>query len=145
MVKDINPDQANDVGPTHLTVGGDKIFFLQNTPFEGARLWVSDGTDAGTTKVGAITGPVSHLISAGDRVVFTYNNGTEGQELWSSDGTSAGTFMVADLTPGAGSTTLIEWHGQNDIVYFSFAHPVHGKELWRTDGDRKSTRLNSSH
>ena len=139
MVKDITSDQTSDVGPTNLTVGGDKLFFLQAEAFQGTRLWVSDGTAAGTTKVAAVTGPVSNLISAGDRVVFTYNNGTEGQELWSSDGTSEGTFMVADLTPGAGSTTLIEWRGKDGIVYFSFAHPVHGKELWRTDGTAQGT------
>ncbi len=81
-------------------------------------LYRSDGTAAGTIALAQTKQSRSSptFISANridarfvgfqGRVYFRGYDAATGDELWSTDGTPLGTSMVADLTPGAASTTM---------------------------------------
>jgi ELWxxDGT repeat protein len=73
---------------------GDRLYFLGG----GRRLWVSDGTAAGTRRVTDAAGiPIdgaSGLQSLSGRLVFSYSRDL-GVETWTSDGTPAGTRRIA--------------------------------------------------
>ncbi|HEX5716667.1 MAG TPA: ELWxxDGT repeat protein, partial [Thermoanaerobaculia bacterium] len=114
LVKDIRPGPDNS-SPSELTVLGSWIYFRAFDDAHGAELWRSDGTEANTTLVKDIRpGPgtgLSFLGPAGFAVVgtvltFFADDGTNGLEPWRSDGTAAGTTLLADLNPGAGSSTF---------------------------------------
>jgi hypothetical protein len=66
----------------------------------GRSFWSTDGTQAGTTRVGTIDGPDFH----GDTYV-THPRGAyflSGGHLWATDGTVAGTTLVSDAFTLAG-------------------------------------------
>lgn len=72
----------------------------------GSELWITDGTDAGTTLVkdiwpGVGNGQPRDFTRVGNLVLFVANDGSTGQELWSTDGTDAGTVRLTDIYPGA--------------------------------------------
>ncbi len=138
------------------------LFFVLDTPQEGAELWRSDGSVAGTAVVrNLIPGQVGGMaewsqldrvwgrlpggnIAALDaaRVVFQASDGVSGFELWTSDGTEAGTVLVADLVPGPGGSWPRHLTSLGDgTVLFAAEHPVYGYELFRTDGTAAGTAL----
>jgi ELWxxDGT repeat protein len=68
---------------------------------------------------------------------FKANDGVNGFEMWRTDGTAAGTYMLADITPGAGSTTFGNIYEAGNLLYFyvynnsSFGYI---SSVWRSDG-----------
>ncbi|MCP9934861.1 cadherin-like domain-containing protein [Cyanobium sp. Candia 9D4] len=115
LLKDIQPGGVNSngalaAGPGALFNG--ELYFRGTTTAEGAELWKTDGTEAGTVLVADInpgTGGsnVSLLFSGvlNGRLYFQASTPGEGLELWSTDGTAAGTSRVADINPGTASST----------------------------------------
>ncbi len=73
------------------------------------------------------------FVEAGSQVLFAGSNGY-GNELWRSDGTATGTFLVADLAPGAESSTPRDLRALGTILFFTVDVPGLGREPWRTDG-----------
>lgn|GEM_PF-1536643 len=70
-----------------------------------ARLWISDGTQGGTSFVSRIN-PTSYpsitfFQQVGSRYVFGADDGTNGGELWTTDGTAGGTQLLVDAFPGS--------------------------------------------
>ncbi|AFY28282.1 Calx-beta domain-containing protein [Cyanobium gracile] len=115
LLKDIQPGGINSNGALAAGPGivfNGELYFRGTTTAEGAELWKTDGTEAGTVLVADInpgTGSsnVSLLFSTilNGRLYFQASTPGEGLELWSTDGTAAGTTRVADINPGtAGST-----------------------------------------
>ena len=90
-------------------VVNDKVIFPCLEYFKGiSRLWVSDGTEAGTKTLKNTTPglpPIYNVFFSGDNR-FLYFNGTPetGMELWSTNGKSAGTKILGDLNPGEASS-----------------------------------------
>ena len=91
-----------------------KLYFIANDG-NGDELWVSDGTDAGTSIVkninptktfsesyGIITLYSSSFKEVNGKLFFLADDGVHGRELWASDGTSGGTKMIQDVNPGKG-------------------------------------------
>src|SRR5262245_30345972 len=61
--------------PQELTVVGTKIFFTADDGVHGRELWISDGTNVGTTLVrdinpGPTDGRVTELTALGNQVFF---------------------------------------------------------------------------
>jgi ELWxxDGT repeat protein len=114
--------------PRELTPLGDSLLF---TAWDGAttELWRTDGTEAGTTPLGA---QVDHdlaaqLTPAGGLVFFLAWDAGEGT-LWRTDGTPTGTFPL--LYPVQGGLTA--YRGK---LYFRFrgnSDPV--QSIWSSDG-----------
>src|SRR5262249_304091 len=136
------PSNSN---PAFLTAVNGKLYF---TAFDGSHrsLWTSDGTDAGTTTVGAPTAeniiPYNYgLTEMNGTLFFTSSDGVSGNELWKSDGTAAGTGMVKDARPGSIGSYPSNLTNVNGKLYFRAYDDAHGSELWKSDGTATGTAL----
>ncbi|HEX9941165.1 MAG TPA: ELWxxDGT repeat protein [Thermoanaerobaculia bacterium] len=125
-----------------LATAGGRLFFSSDCD-----LWTSDGTEAGTVLVKEFDGPcyqgkIAPWDDGGGELLFTADHGLHGREPWRSDGTPAGTALLADLNPGAASSspglgTFVEgrWYflatGGDDV----------GFQLWTSDGTAAGTRM----
>lgn len=92
------------------------------------------------------------MIELDGVAVFTAEDPLHGRELWASDATAGGTRRIADICPGACSTTFFfRWAAGGR--YFFHAVPelprqpegadpaiVPGRGLWSTDGTPDGTR-----
>jgi ELWxxDGT repeat protein len=139
MVADINPG-TNASNPSGFTVFGDALYFSAGDG-NGAELWKSDGTAAGTQRVKDIntngtdgSNPSGFTVFNG-ALYFSANDGN-GAELWKSDGVPVSdggtTEPVADINTGGGSDPS-GFTVFNDALYFS-ADDGNGAELWKSDG-----------
>jgi ELWxxDGT repeat protein len=123
---------------------GETLVFFASEPRVGMRLWRSDGTAAGTTRVTApdlgprIPDP-PRFWDMGDTRFFTADDAARGLELWRSDGTAAGTFPVADVMPGPEGSSPSDLMGLDDTLVFTATGPDGGRRLWRTDGTPEGT------
>ncbi len=154
LVKDVNPVPfVTSAGPKNLVnVDGTLYFAANSDDTDGAELWKSDGTTAGTVMVKDIKSelltPVYNFTAVGNRLFFTFNDGVNGKELWTSDGTNAGTVMVKDINPGAGSglpgpsvsQQLSDYHSYNGELYFRASDDGAGFDLWKSDGTLGGTQ-----
>ena len=91
---------------TALAAAGHTLFLEVDDGIDGAELWASDGTAAGTGPVrdicrGGCSSWPSPIAAVGERLFFTAEETDAGRELWLSDGTTAGTERLTDLCPGA--------------------------------------------
>jgi len=134
----INPADHSYIGSASILFNG-KLIFQGDNGTDGDELWISDGTQAGTsmildintTAAGANSDPESFTIY-NDKLYFVANPGT-GQQLWITDGTSAGTMLVAE--PFAGGDAAIEnLYVYGDKLWFSATDGTNGTELWMYDG-----------
>jgi ELWxxDGT repeat protein len=111
---------------------------------QGAGLWRSDGTAAGTARLlsfGGAEPPTASFAVAGGQLFFVAGDTAHGEELWKTDGTAAGTVLVRDIAPGLAGSTPRELTPAGDRIYFSADDGVHGVELWTSDGTEAGTRL----
>ena len=133
----------NSSNPHNFTDVNGTLFFTANDG-NGAELWKSDGTAAGTVMVADIN-PGSggsypaQLTDVNGTLYFAANDGTDGTELWKSDGTAAGTVMVADINPGSGGSDLHYLTNVIGTLFFAADDGTHGVELWKSDGTALGT------
>lgn len=127
-----------------IGVMGSAFYFIG----AGNHLWRSAGTRATTAQVGDVTvrPPILGASVGGplvfeDSILFASADGDEGSELWTSDGTEGGTVLVADINPGAASSTPSAITRFGDEVLFYANDGTHGVEPWITDGTAAGTRL----
>jgi ELWxxDGT repeat protein len=126
------------------------IAFTGYTATAGQELWVSDGTEGGTTLVkdinlGNLNGIRSsqfHKAGLNGEVYFAADDGINGMELWKSDGTEAGTVMVKDINLSGSSSPSFYDNGfkvMGATLYFTADDGTNGIELWKTDGTAAGT------
>jgi ELWxxDGT repeat protein len=127
-----------------LVEAGGKLFFFGSTEAGGeSRLWVSDGTAAGTVPLefAESAGYVETLIAAGSHVYFTIfvddpNGPNAGSHLWVTDGTPAGTVPL----PGR---PIISFYSDfmRPVPFGDRLLFVHGSDyhFWVTDGTAAGT------
>jgi len=84
------------------------VLFVRGSPNDGAQLWRSDGTLAGTTEVmdlgpgvsSSMLGQDLPVTRVGNRAVFLSENAQNGAQLWGTDGTAQGTVpLISDVPP----------------------------------------------
>lgn len=124
------------------------VYFQAATRGQGAELWKTDGTTAGTQLVkdivpGLDTGSYpTNLTNFNGILYFTATDPvTSQQELWKSDGTAAGTVTV-DGT--AGSSLPAQLTVVNNTLFFVAQRTITnstGQELWKSDGTAAGTVL----
>lgn len=130
-----------------LTAIGSTIYFQANDIINGAELWKTDGTDAGTVMIKDIrtgTGGSNPrgFINLNGVLFFQADNGTNGTELWKcDDGTAAGTIMVKDIQAGANGSNPDWFLNMNGTLYFAAEDGVNGRELWKSDGTAAGTTM----
>jgi ELWxxDGT repeat protein len=124
----------NSSNPHNLTDVNGTLFFTANDG-NGAELWKSDGTVAGTVLVADINSDSSSsspsvLTNLNGTLFFAADDGAHGTELWQSDGTAAGTVVVADINPGGTGSYPSGLTNAGGTLYFTAVDGVHGNELW---------------
>ncbi len=132
-----------------IELNGELYFLGLGSGSNGAGLWKTDGTQAGTVLVrggfgfeswfGSGTSP--QLVQMGSFVYWAASDPDHGEELWRSDGTPEGTLLVADLQPGPASSSLGELTATGDRLFFTAIGGAVGQELWVSDGTAGGTRL----
>ena len=130
--------------PWSMTATANRLFFttsvVENDVVSAIRLWVSDGTEKGTTAVS------THGIQGGDficasplfqldadRIIFSAARRTKDKiDVWVSDGTEKGTQVIATDTGCVKETARV---GSGKLAFFG------GRALWHTDGTPNGTRV----
>lgn len=117
--------EFNYVFNPDLSLLDGKLIMVADDGIHGAELWISDGTESGTTIVTDIQpGSGDGLdIYAGftpidNEIYFVVNHDVYGKELWKSDGTANGTLMVKDIVPGISDSSPKLFTKFNDKVAF---------------------------
>jgi trimeric autotransporter adhesin len=112
---------------------GELLFVPYTDGTDTGPIWKTDGTPAGTVRVGTPypggDPTITNLTVVGDTVYFTATNGLKGLELWQTDGI-AEFEMVADLNFGAAGSNPSALYYDGTRLYFSADNGAIGSELW---------------
>lgn len=152
MVKNIRPGSASSIGfGSGIVVNSGGInYFTANDGINGAELWKTDGTTAGTVMVKDIkagsNGSVPTLLTdVNGTLFFKANSDIDGDELWKSDGTNAGTVLVKDTYPGNFNSNIFSLCNVNGILYYTASDIGHPDILlWKSDGTTAGTVIQTS-
>lgn len=151
LVKDINPGTESSLlfsaSKQYFAELNGFIYFGAAEPINGAELWKSDGTEAGTTMVANIDTSEATIAQFGSNPSYlcTYNNEiyfsgyrpVDGRELWKSNGTAAGTVLVKDIASGSSNPSdLLVYNGS---LYFSAFSQNQDFTLFRSNGTAAGT------
>ncbi len=140
-IKDINqtpsfmgPQLTGASLPYDMVTLNGKALFAANDGIHGNELWISDGTEAGTTLVldlnpGPIGSAPNALASFGNIAIFAASSGPDGVELWKTDGTAAGTTRLADVAPGPASSNPTGFRLVGPTLFFLADDGTTGREL----------------
>ncbi|MDC6367549.1 MULTISPECIES: T9SS type A sorting domain-containing protein [Flavobacteriaceae] len=127
-----------------ITVLNDRVFFAGETERNGIELWISDGSDEGTSlfyDFNSSYGVIPSLLTAvGDRLFFRGNQyGYYG--LCTSDGTIDGTKYLDINLDGQSIDEDSEFIDFNGKLVVSANDGIHGYELWISDGTQEGTKM----
>ena len=136
-------------GGVQEAVGFDgRHLFVTNSREEGAELWVSDGTAAGTRRLadicpGACSSDPRNFSVVGDRLYFDADDGIHGREPWMLRAGSDQPELLADMMPGIESSNpgVIRAVGMTSSfpaelrTLFVGKRPDVGRELFRIEND----------
>jgi ELWxxDGT repeat protein len=144
LVKDIRAGGAGSY-PSRLTGVGDSVYFVADDGTSGRetceRLWMSDGSEAGTQPIEAIglggCRDLNWLIDVDGTLFFT----VKGRELWMSDGTNVGTKSVGTEGPLKARSPIRELADVDGALFYVAADGKKGEALWVSDGTEAGTRL----
>ncbi|MGE8527458.1 MAG: T9SS type A sorting domain-containing protein [Chryseobacterium rhizosphaerae] len=133
-VKDFNISYSSFYNMT-AKVLNNKLYFVYQQ-----KLYISDGTTAGTFQISNISNVGNSLQESNGNVFFFGSNSIYGRELWKTDGTMAGTTIVKDINPGVNSSVGSEriYKFNNKIVFIAKSNNFN-LGLWSTDGTDSNT------
>ena len=133
------PGQHDSLVPDELDECQRHPLFSANGA-NGAELWRSDGTAAGTVQVKDIntsgSSSPSNLFDYNGILVFAANASptATGIELWKSDGNDAGTVLVKDIYSTSGNSSPGNFTLVGNTLYFTATDATGGTELWKMEG-----------
>lgn len=141
LVRDLNPvlATASSNPRAFVALSPTRTLFFATTVSEGAELWRTDGTAAGTALVrdlapGEASSVTGSMVALNGVAYFAATTPQAGTELWRSDGTAPGTWLVTDFVPGAsGNLTAGPVVVGNRVLYVS-ATTTGAYQLAATDG-----------
>ncbi|NUQ63575.1 MAG: hypothetical protein HUU20_13955 [Pirellulales bacterium] len=140
LVKRFAPHSSGST-PHDLIAAGNKLFF--GGP---GGLWVSNGTESGTSFLGPVHAEVgsdtSSTAAVGDTLFFAFWDADHGSELWKSNGTPASTTIVKDIVAGPGSSSPEFLTNVNGKLFFAARDAASGRRvLWTSDGTLIETNI----
>lgn len=149
LLLDINPLSAGPGGdpqplgsdPGPFVLLGTRAFFAADDGVSGRELWSTDGTTAGTVRVGDLRPGAAgsnprDLVTAGTRLFFLADGGMS-DALWSIDPAGKAA-RVRLLGAGRRAAKLMAVGAR---LFFVVDNAATGPELWTSDGTRGGTRL----
>ena len=120
-------------GPVIIGAGRLLGYFARTNEQQQLELWRTDGTTAGTIRLGdwqyGVAGDRS-LAIVDERLYYTFDDGIHGEEIWTSDGSPGGTRLLADVVPGATGSQPSSFTAANHALYFLADDGIHGREIW---------------
>jgi len=140
MVKDVAPGPSSSYvfiyDRSQIAEYDGFIYFVADDGVNGAELWRTDGTEAGTKMVsdiypGSVSSFPSTLKVMFGRLYFSADDGVHGRELWSTDGVT--TSMVSDLNPGIALSAPRDFFTLRDSIFFFATRDDVGRQLWKLD------------
>ena len=149
LLLDINPGSRHGIPDSDYQVvaSGNKVFFVAKIGFQNGKLWVTDGTEAGTHLVKDTYPNGSNLIES----IISYSDGSilfsaktgfaMYKSLWMSDGTEEGTYEVKYIDLNTDNEYAMQFLQVGNKFYFPASDALHGAELWETDGTPENTLL----
>jgi len=154
ILKDIEPGTGSSMvfttSKNYFGVLNNQLYFGAGNSTNGAELWTTDGTEAGTQMVRDIetdnsfgspqygSNP-SEFIFYNNKLYFSAYTIAQGRELWTTDGTEAGTVLVKDMAPG--SSSPISFTVYNNKIYFHAYRDGQGYSLYASDGTNAGTQV----
>jgi hypothetical protein len=133
----------------YFTVLGSKAFFTGTDETNHNGLWVTDGTSAGTSKLGGvdlfsfIIDP--HFTAIGSKMVFLGTDANDHDNLWVTNGTSAGTSELPVANAYSGGVLAFDDDYNVDFLTIGSKAVFKGADasghagLWVTDGTAAGT------
>jgi ELWxxDGT repeat protein len=145
FVKDIIPGPAGSDILNGFDFNGRFLFTAEDID-HGGELWISDGSDLGTTIVkdtnpGSPSGGAAFLTSFHGQVYFITDNPETGRELWRTDGTEEGTTVAVDFISGPADSTVVPLAVVNDKMILAADDASSDLRLWSSDGTPGGTQL----
>lgn len=130
----LDPQNLTPMGTSGVT-----LFAGRSYHGDGAELWRSDGTAAGTYRLkdinpGAAGSDPSQFVYLNGAMYFAADDGSHGVELWKTDGTTGGTVLVKDIVAGSTSGAPANLIATTAKLFFSS-----GNGLWTSDGTEQGT------
>ncbi len=154
MVKNIHPEDGvggAESSEPHgfVEFNGELFFAAKDSATSAPGLWKTDGTEAGTVRVGTVfvrNFGYSSPVVFGDAMYFGGSlDPVIDVELWKSDGTATGTFLVKEINPdttnGPASSSPKFFTVVNNTLFFAAVWGVGEEELWKSDGTEAGTVL----
>jgi ELWxxDGT repeat protein len=149
MVRDFLPGAKGmwDSAFAYITTLGNRAYFSAYDSDHGQELWVTDGTDAGTSLFADLTpgpdgsSPFALIVSSGKLYFAAGSSPFLGSRLWVTDGTAAGTHILGDDFGPGFSNGIVAFWPINGKLYFPGLSTLSGGEPWVTDGTNAGTRM----
>lgn len=137
----------------YMTPVGNKVYFFwqKSDTNEPYKLWVTDGTAAGTKGLKEFefpsfqSDPIASkaLVSFGGKFYFRSKSPTDGKgyELYTSDGTAAGTKIVKDLNTGLADGNPERLTIFENKLWLSGLDNLYNTSLWQVSGNTATKQL----
>ncbi|WP_420588533.1 ELWxxDGT repeat protein [Bacterioplanoides sp.] len=133
-----NPPPTNEVPATAFS---GLLFSATGDINQGAELWASDGTEAGTRLIKDLNEAGSsnphNFVKAGNVHFFVASNNVNGKELWKTDGTAAGTTLVKDIHPSGDANPALLTALGSKLIFV--ASDDTDRAIWVSDGTADGT------
>ena len=136
----------NNLGNISLmtTLGNKILIIARDSSTQKQVVWVSDGTDNGTTSFEPSYEEFAHnssFTAIGSTLYFQGRNHL-GYEFWKTDGTENGTVLVKDIHPEFDDNNIEDIVALgNNIIFTANDGNWKGKELYISDGTENGTLL----
>jgi ELWxxDGT repeat protein len=148
LVKNLRPGNLPS-SPHALAAAGGKLVFAANADNStaiGDELYVSDGTEAGTSllkdiRAGNRDSQITNAVSIDGVAYFQATDNGVNTQWWRTDGTAGGTFKLHGLT-GQGDVRPSAYVRYNGTVYCALdTNTTNRVTLWKTNGQVAGTEV----